>query len=57
MGFAKRLLEDAGILVIPGNGYGEFGEGYVRMSLTLSADRNGERVAEAVARMREHVIV
>jgi len=55
MGFARRLLEDAGILVIPGNGYGEYGEGYIRMSLTISGDKNGERCAEAVERIRDHV--
>jgi LL-diaminopimelate aminotransferase len=49
--FAKRLLEEAGVLVIPGVGYGEYGEGYVRMSLTVAGDRNGERCAEAVERI------
>jgi LL-diaminopimelate aminotransferase len=52
MSFAKRLLEEAGVLVIPGVGYGEYGEGYVRMSLTVMGDRNGERVAEAVERIK-----
>lgn len=53
MGFARLLLEKAGVLAIPGIGYGEHGEGYVRMSLTVSGDVNGERVAEAVRRMGE----
>ncbi|MCS6776641.1 MAG: LL-diaminopimelate aminotransferase [Chloroherpetonaceae bacterium] len=53
--FAKVLLERAGVLVIPGIGYGEHGEGYIRMSLTVLGDRNGERVAEAVARIRQYV--
>lgn len=52
MGFAKKLLEEAGVLVIPGNGYGEFGEGYIRMSLTVMGDKNGERIAEAVERIK-----
>ena len=51
MSFAKLLLEQAGVLVIPGNGYGEFGEGYIRMSLTVVGDKNGERLHEAVARI------
>jgi LL-diaminopimelate aminotransferase len=51
--FAKKLLTDAGVLVIPGNGYGEYGEGYVRMSLTVSGDKDGERMAEAVRRIKE----
>jgi LL-diaminopimelate aminotransferase len=49
--FARFLLEQAGILVAPGSGYGEYGEGYVRMSLTLSGDKNGERLEEAVDRL------
>ena len=55
MSFAKDLLEKAGVLAIPGVGYGENGEGYVRMSLTLTGDENGERVQEAVDRIREHI--
>ncbi len=51
--FAKLLLQDAGVLVIPGNGYGQYGEGYVRMSLTVAGDKDGERVAEAVRRIGE----
>jgi len=49
--FAKRLLEEAGVLVVPGIGYGQYGEGYVRMSLTVSGDQDGERVQEAVSRI------
>ncbi|MCS6830086.1 MAG: LL-diaminopimelate aminotransferase [Armatimonadota bacterium] len=52
--FAKQLLERAGILAIPGVGYGEHGEGYVRFSITVSGDHHGERVEEAVGRIREH---
>jgi LL-diaminopimelate aminotransferase len=51
--FTKLLLERAGILVVPGSGYGDFGEGYVRMSLTVSGDRSGERLEEAVARLEK----
>ncbi|MBS1714345.1 MAG: aminotransferase class I/II-fold pyridoxal phosphate-dependent enzyme [Armatimonadetes bacterium] len=49
--FAGALLEKAHVLVIPGNGYGTEGEGYVRMSLTLVGDKEGERFAEAVKRI------
>lgn len=49
--FSKRLLEQAKVLVIPGNGYGPGGEGFVRMSLTVNGDVDGERVAEAAKRM------
>ncbi|MDH7602842.1 MAG: LL-diaminopimelate aminotransferase [Armatimonadota bacterium] len=55
--FAKLLLVDAGVLVVPGSGYGQYGEGYVRMSLTVSGDREGERVAEAVRRIKENISV
>ena len=55
MTFAKELLEKAGVLAIPGLGYGEHGDGYVRMSLTVAGDKNGERVAEAVRRIKEHI--
>ena len=55
MAFAKVLLEKAGVLVIPGLGYGELGDGYVRMSLTINGDKAGERVDEAIRRIRETV--
>jgi len=32
--FAKRLLDEAGILVTPGVGFGKSGEGFVRIALT-----------------------
>ena len=41
-GFADRLLDEAGIFVAPGNGYGARGEGYVRFSLTVPDDRLNE---------------
>jgi LL-diaminopimelate aminotransferase len=39
MDFTKKLLDEAGIAVTPGIGYGKEGEGYVRFSLTISDDR------------------
>jgi LL-diaminopimelate aminotransferase len=42
VGFADRLLEDVGVFVAPGNGYGDLGEGYVRFSLTVPDDRLSE---------------
>jgi len=53
--FTKDLIEKAGVLVIPGNGYGDAGEGYVRMSLTVNGDKNGERISEAVERIRQNI--
>ncbi len=55
--FAGELLRRANVVVIPGSGYGSEGEGYVRMSLTLLGDRNGERFAEVVRRVGESGLV
>ncbi len=55
--FSKRLLEEAKVLVIPGNGYGPAGEGFVRMSLTVSGDKDGERMAEAAERIAKVALV
>ena len=35
MEFANNLLEEVGIVVTPGVGYGRRGEGYIRLSLTI----------------------
>ena len=51
--FARLMLDKASVNVIPGSGYGEYGEGYIRMSLTVMGDRNGERIEEAVRRIGE----
>ncbi len=40
--FATRLLEDTGVVVTPGIGYGVYGEGYIRLSLTTPDDRIDE---------------
>ena len=37
--FAKMLLDKADIVVTPGSAFGSFGEGYFRISLTISDDR------------------
>ena len=34
----ELLLEEHDIVVTPGNGYGSFGEGYIRLSLTIADD-------------------
>ncbi len=46
--FTAHLLEKNGIVTTPGNGFGEPGEGYIRMTVTTSK----ERLAEAVDRMK-----
>lgn len=44
---AKHILEKADIVITPGVGFGEYGEGYVRMALTVDK----ARLTEAVARI------
>src|SRR5690606_12075917 len=53
--FAERLMEKAGVLIIPGSGLGDSCAGYFRVSLTTSEDRLVEaagRAQEVLARMR-----
>jgi len=40
--FATLLLEEQAVVVTPGRGYGEYGEGYVRLSLTVPDDQIDE---------------
>jgi len=37
--FTEKLLDEVGIAVTPGRGYGKEGEGYIRFSLTIPDDR------------------
>jgi len=37
--FARRALEESGVVVLPGSGFGPAGEGFFRIALTVSADR------------------
>jgi len=46
--FANLLLEKTGIIVTPGIGYGEDGEGYVRIALTVDE----KRLEEAIERLK-----
>lgn len=47
--FAAKLLEDCGIVVPPGNGYGPEGEGFFRVALTQPETR----LTEALQRMTD----
>jgi LL-diaminopimelate aminotransferase len=49
MGFVTHMLNKAGVLATPGNGFGKAGEGYVRFALTAPADR----IQEAVDRIEK----
>jgi LL-diaminopimelate aminotransferase len=51
VGFARHLLDRAGVVVAPGISYGSRGEGYIRISLTAS----DVRFAEAIRRIGDHV--
>ncbi|MCX8116696.1 MAG: LL-diaminopimelate aminotransferase [Desulfobacterota bacterium] len=46
--FATLLIEQAGIVATPGNGFGEAGEGYIRMALTVAEPR----LQEAIERLK-----
>ncbi len=47
--FAALLLQKAGIVTTPGNGFGQEGEGYIRFALTVSK----ERIKEALKRIKK----
>ena len=49
MTLAKLLLEEAAVVVTPGNGFGAAGEGFIRMALTV--DKN--RLKQAVQRIED----
>jgi LL-diaminopimelate aminotransferase len=40
--FALEVLQQTGVVITPGNAFGEAGEGYVRISLIADCDRLGE---------------
>lgn len=46
--FAAEVLDRTGVVITPGVGYGQMGEGYVRLSLTTP----DARIDEALARIR-----
>ncbi|MFD1362469.1 pyridoxal phosphate-dependent aminotransferase [Lentibacillus salinarum] len=48
--FANLLLDEAHVVVAPGNGFGRFGEGYVRVGLLDSAERL-EEAADRIGKL------
>jgi LL-diaminopimelate aminotransferase len=46
--FATLLIEQAGIVATPGNGFGDEGEGYIRMTITVDE----ARLREAIERLK-----
>ena len=47
--FSQFLLDKADIIITPGVGFGKYGEGFIRMALTVSE----ERLKEAIARLKK----
>jgi alanine-synthesizing transaminase len=47
--FSKRLLKEAGVAVSPGVGFGEYGEGYVRIALI----ENDNRIHQAARNIKK----
>ncbi|MFB3764793.1 MAG: LL-diaminopimelate aminotransferase [Methanotrichaceae archaeon] len=47
--FCQRLLEETGIVATPGVGFGKYGEGYIRFSITQPTDR----IEAAVSRLEK----
>jgi LL-diaminopimelate aminotransferase len=46
--YASKILTKTGIVVTPGTGFGVYGEGYIRVSITIGT----ERLSEAVKRLK-----
>ncbi len=49
--FAELLLKEANIVVTPGVGFGKYGQGYIRIALTVSC----ERIKETIERLKKTV--
>ncbi|HWQ43580.1 MAG TPA: LL-diaminopimelate aminotransferase [Desulfosporosinus sp.] len=49
--FCELVLDKTGVVLTPGNGYGEYGEGYFRISLTI----NTKRLREALKRIQDNL--
>ncbi len=49
LAFAKKVLDEAGVVVTPGVGFGEYGEGFIRIALTQSETR----LQEALKRLEK----
>ncbi|WP_418792582.1 LL-diaminopimelate aminotransferase [Phosphitispora sp. TUW77] len=51
MSFAEMVFEKTGVVITPGNGYGEYGEGFFRIALTVEK----ERIEEAIDRLKKNI--
>ncbi len=50
--FCEKLIEETGIVVTPGSGFGDAGEGYFRISITIAE----EKIIEAAKRLKSFKI-
>ena len=48
---ADYLLEDVGVVVLPGNNFGKFGEGFIRMCYAASKPD----ISEAITRIKSSI--
>lgn len=53
--FATALLRDCQVLAIPGAVYGDYGEGFVRFSLTIKGQDKQAQIEEALTAMRNNL--
>lgn len=51
--FAQKMLEETGVIVTPGTAFGQYGEGYFRVSLSVPT----ERLKEAADRMKAKLAI
>jgi alanine-synthesizing transaminase len=49
--FSRLLIEEAGVAVAPGIGFGEYGEGYVRIGLV----ENEQRIKQAARNVKKFI--
>jgi LL-diaminopimelate aminotransferase len=49
--FVSKIINATGVVLTPGNGYGESGEGYIRVSLTTPDNQ----LDEALKRLNEYI--
>jgi alanine-synthesizing transaminase len=49
--FSKLLIEEAGVAVAPGVGFGEYGEGFVRIGLV----ENEHRIRQAARNVKKFI--
>ncbi len=50
--FAAKVLDDTGVVVTPGNGFGEQGEGYFRIALTVDESRMEEAMERLTSKLK-----